>query len=358
MRRSRAPSTEGSPVRRTSTLVLAFLGVLALVGAVALRFVVLPSQAQLPADVDSTSTYEGTLGAYLDTSALASGDLSSLLLTDEPVTITRHAEVTATDGDVATLQQDTTIALDSGRTLVESGSTTNVDRRTMQDVDAADGRVIGWPIGTEARDYIGWSSDLQELIALAYDGTEEHAGIETYVFRSEFDGRIVGEDVLAHFLPTLPKAMLPGIAEALSLPAALTAQLPLLMDILPDDVPMQYAVDATTTYWVDPTTGIVIDVESDEVRTAAFDVQGIPSLPLAEVFSISYSATDQTVAGNVESARDGASKLTTFGTVLPVSLAVLGVLLLIGAVVSARRAGSDSADASADSEPSPELTGA
>ena len=341
---------------QTRTLVLAAAGILALVAAAVLRFVVLPNQAQLPEDVDSTSTYTGTLGAYLDTSALASGDLTSLLITDEPVTITRTAEVTSTEGGVATLEQETTIALDSGRTLVESESTTRVDRRTMQDVEADDGRVVGWPVGTEPRDYVGWSSDLQAPVDLVYEGSEEHAGIETYVFRSEYEGRIVGEDVLAHFLPTLPKAMLPQIAEALSLPPALTAQLPLLLEILPDNVPMQYAVDATTTYWVDPTTGIVIDVESDEVRTAAFDVAGVPPLPLAEVFSISYSAAEETVADNVASAEDGAAKLTIFGVVIPAALAVLGLLLLAGAGLSAARSREPSSPSG--SQPSPELTGA
>lgn len=46
---------------RALRVLLPVVGVLALAAAAVLRFVVVPSQSQWPADVDSTRSYSGTL---------------------------------------------------------------------------------------------------------------------------------------------------------------------------------------------------------------------------------------------------------------------------------------------------------
>jgi len=60
--------------------VILVLGVVFVLGGLAVKFVVLPSQAKFPADVDSTRNYEGELAVMMNAAALETGDLAHLFL--------------------------------------------------------------------------------------------------------------------------------------------------------------------------------------------------------------------------------------------------------------------------------------
>ncbi len=338
---------------RTIPTIVAAGGVLAIAAAGFVRFSVVPDRAQLPADTDVTAAYTGTVDAILSADALAAGDLANVLLTDIPATITRNVMVTGTDGDVATVNETATVTAPDGTVLIGTNATFDLDRRTMEGVGERDGLLIGWPIGTEQRDYTGWSTDLQDTVDLTFVGTEEHAGIDTYVFSTDVSGQIVDPELLSLLPASLPKALLPQVAAALDLPEALASRLPAILEALPEDVPMQYAVQSNTTYWVEPTTGIVVDLDRVETRTIAFDVDGVPAIPLADVFSISYTGEEASVAARVADATDKANQLQTFGTTVPVGLTVLGVVLLGVAFLLGRRRPQeiDLTDASSSTEP-------
>ncbi len=320
-------------MQRQSALFAA-AGLVAIAAAGTLRFVVVPAQAQLPADTDTTRTYEGTVTTLLNAEALAAGDLGNAILRDIPVQIQRATAVTSVADGNATLAETSVVTAPDGTVLLGSESTYVVDRRTMLAQDERSGLVIGWPIGTEARDYAGWSADLQSEVPLTFTGTDTRAGIDVHVFESSVTGTIVDPATLSQFPSSLPKFALPLVAGALDIPSAVAEQLPTLLQVLPDEVPLGYTLTSDTTYWVDATTGMVIDLDRTESRAVFFDVEGVPATPIADVFAWSYTGEEASVAATVADARAAGQTLTTFGTTLPIVLLVVGGLLLL---LAARR---------------------
>lgn len=321
-------------MRRTQ-LLAGTIGVLAIASAATLRFVVVPGQAQLPADTDTSRAYEGTIGVMLNAEALAAVDLANVMVRDLPISIERTTTVTDVADGNATVTESAVVSAPDGSPVLATDATYLVDRRTMEAQGDRAGLVIGWPIGTEQRDYTGWSSDLQSEVDLAYLRTEAFQGIDAYVFEADYTGRIVDPEVLARFPASLPKSALPIVAQVLAVEPEIAAGLTGLMDALPDDVPLGYWLSSATTYWVDPTTGMVLDIDRTESRDVAFDVDGVPAMPLASVFSMSYRGTEASVADTVADAESSGAQLIRFGTTFPIALVLLGAVLIL--VAATRR---------------------
>lgn len=321
-------------MRSMSTLA-AVGGILAIAAAATLRFAVVPAQAQLPADTQTSRTYTGSISQMLDAEALAAGDLANVIVRDVPVTIVRDTSVTSVQDGRATVAESSVVSAPDGTPIIGSQATLSIDRKTMLDEGGA--LAIGWPIGTEARDHTGHSGEIGQDVTLVHTGSELFRGIDALVFQADFQGRIVDPNVLGRFPASLPKATLPLVASALDLPAEIAASLPALLTALPDDVPLGYWLESSTTYWVDPATGMVLDLERSEARQVAFDVPGVPATPLAAVFSMSYRGEEASVAATVEESMANADRLTTFGTTLPIGLTLLGLVLLASAFLLRRR---------------------
>lgn len=334
-------------------VLLVVLGSLLVVAAAVLRFVVVPSQARFPDDVDTTRRYTGTMAVYLDEEALpeatSSGDLTGLFRRDLPVEIARRVTTDDVADGVALVTEDATVT-SGDATLRTTEDRYAIDRETMlagqgfPDVQLPDreaGLVVGWPIGTDRRDYEGWSDELGRLVDLTFEREEDHAGVGTYVFTSSVtDTPIVDPDILATLPEALPRDVVVSLASQLDLPDALAAQFQQLLPALPDPVPLGYLYRGDTTYWVEPTTGVVVDTERTETRSVYLDVDQIPiPVPVTAVWDWSYAQTDDSVAEAVTDAEDAAGQLRLFGTWLPVVLAVLGVLALVLALVLGRRTG-------------------
>ena len=325
-----------------------FLGIGLLAAAGVLAFVVVPGQAKFPADVDTTSVYEGRLDVRFDTDALARGDLAELFVRDVDVTVENRTRTLDVDGDLALVGTEG-VALDPDGTQIRTSDGLYViDRVTMlttndhdwQDVpERGEGLVTGFPIGTEARDYTGWSDEIGDTVPLRYERTEERAGVETYVFTSSItNGVVVDEDTLSLVPDALPKDVIVQLASTIELPDALAGQLDALIPLLPDPVPLGLAYSGRTTLWVEPTTGVVIDLERTESRAAFLDVPVIPMVvPVVDVWAWSYAATDATVAAAVDTAEDAASRLQLFGTTLPIVLVVLGLAGIAYGLLGGRR---------------------
>lgn len=328
--------------RSTLGRVAALGGLGLLAGAAVLRFVVVPGQAVLPADTDTTRTYEGTIETLLDAEALAAFDLGNLLITDLPIEIERHVEVTDVADGTALVAEETVVAAPDGTPVLATDATYAIDRRTMEATptfgetssDAAEGLVIGWPIGTEARDYEGWSSDLQSTVTAEYVVTEERGGVDTYVFDATVSNeRIVNEALLSQLPAELPKAQIGTFASLLGVEESALAALDPFLAQLPDEVPLGYVYSVETRYWVEPTTGIVVDLVKDETRSVVLDVEGLSSLPVASIYDVTFQSTSESVAAAVADARDASSTLGLFGTTLPIGLAVAGLgLIAFGAM--------------------------
>ncbi|MCJ7782197.1 MAG: DUF3068 domain-containing protein, partial [Acidimicrobiia bacterium] len=216
-------------------IAILVLGVVIMLGGLAVKFVVLPSQAKFPADVDSTRNYEGELGVMLNAAALETGDMANLFLRDVPVTIARSVKTLEVGGDDGAVVSDHAVMSSPAGPLAESLDIYAINRTTMDAIadfsgDARilprEGLVIGWPIGSEGTDYIGWNSDTQQTAILSYVGEEERGGLNTYKFHAaEEPAVIVDPTLLAQFPPAFPKDLLLQLAPMFGLPDAVMAQL-------------------------------------------------------------------------------------------------------------------------------------
>jgi hypothetical protein len=339
--------------------LLAVFGVLLVAAGIVVMVVVVPGMKQFPADADTTRTYEGTMAALVNPTTFET-------MNDLPIELERHFYTVATDAGLALVAEERAMA-SGGQTLQEVINHYSIDRVTMEWSDdhpeewaenqgfwPREGYVLGWPIGTEQKDYTGWSDDYMSTVPLTFveEATHERSGMTLYTFTSASEPRpIVDEMVQGMGLPTeLPKEQLALLLGRADLSAAVKALLPTLVEQLPATVPLGYYYDYEGTYWVDPTTGIIVDTEKRETRTVGLDPDAIAGTPLAllpedqlaglrlPVMDYTYTATDVAVEEAKADAEDAAGKLQLYGTILPiVGIAVGAVLLVFGIVVIARK---------------------
>jgi hypothetical protein len=97
-------------------------------------------------------------------------------------------------------------------------------------------------------------------------------------------------------------------------------------------VPLGYVYQATSTYWVAPPTGIVVDVNTNEREIAGVALPTGAIVPVFPVLSDSYKYTSSTVQGAVTDANNGSSAINTFGIILPIVAGILGFILILLAV--------------------------
>ncbi len=330
-------------------IAILILGIVLAIGGLVIKYVVLPSQAKFPADVDTTRVYDGEFSVLMNAAALQSGDLANLFYRDLPVTITRTVKTLEVGGDDGAIVSDHAIVESAAGPVAESLSIYAIDRTTMEAIDdfsgdarvlPREGLVIGWPIGSEPHDYIGWNGDTMTTTNIEYVGEEEKAGLKTYKYHAVSDPQvIVDPELLAQFPAGLPKDLLMQLAPMLGIPDDQMAQLGPVLEAMPDPVPLTYTFAFDKTYWVEPTTGILIDIDVMESRAAALTVPGMPDpVPLAEVQHLEYQTAPVSVEDAVADANDAMSQLKLYGTTLPLILVVLGAAgIIVGIVLIARK---------------------
>jgi len=319
---------------KTGGIILGVLGVVFVAAALVFQLVVLPDLAQWPDDVDTIRTYEGTLVTMMNAEALATGDLENLFLEDVPVSITRHVTTEDTSGGKALVREVANIMAPDGSTIIGSDDWYSIDRSTMDHIagftdnanvqEQRKGLVIGFPIGTKAEAYQGWSDDYQALQDLVFVAEEERAGLTTYHFRAQSEPQpIVDADTLEMFPPGLPKDTVLQLAPLIA-PPEVVAGLAEFAPLLPDPVEFGYTYGYETNYWVEPATGVLIDYSKTEQRYLTVMGQQV-----AKVFDLNYVHT----ADSIADAKDDSSPrslLNLVGWLVPLVIAVGGVLLLGG----------------------------
>jgi len=333
--------------------IMLLLGLLLIAAALVIKFVYLPGRAQWPDDVDSTRTYDGSLHVMLNPQALAAMDLANLFLRDVPITNSRHVTTEEVQGGKAIVREVAQMFGPGGQELQGADTWYAIDRVTMEAVSRAavadfrdrdkvtdrEGLVIGFPIGTDAKEYDGWSSDFQQALKVSYVKREQRAGLETYVFESSSPPReTLDPEMLALFPPALPKDVLIALAQTLDLPAALSERFVAILPELPDPVPLKYTYEYETSYWVEPTTGVLVDYEKHEAYKVALQLGGLPApVPITPVFEQSYHTSAASVEEAAQDAREAKGQLDTFGTTLPLALGAVGLALALAGAVLMRR---------------------
>lgn len=317
-------------------VAVAILGVLMLAGAAVLRFVIIPGSMQLPANTNETIVYTGKMTA-LNAAALQHGDMHHAVTRGLPVTIHRTIKVLQTDGNKALVQDSSVItAQQGGQTVATSKYYYAVDRKTLNaipnftsyPVQNAQGMVIGFPMGAKQQPYAGWLVEAQNITSSAYAGKGNVQGVAVYQYKS--DATVPVKNAAAAGLPAaMPKALLPVLAQASGLSPALQQQLGQRLPALPANVPLTYSFLNLGNYWVEPVTGVMVNM--NRATTTSFSVPGLPAVKIP-VSALEITYTPQNVTDMVNKANDGLSKVSLYGTTIPLVLLILG-LIAIGASV-------------------------
>jgi hypothetical protein len=321
---------------------LAVLGVLCLAAAAILVWVVVPDRKELPADTDTIRQFDGTARMLLNPQALAAGDLAGALRTNVPVSAQRQVRVLATDGDMAEVSDVRSLSAGDGQPLGRTEATYAVDRSSLQAAPDApaewnvvdhEGLTVTWPIGAEQRDYTGWVNETQTTTTLRYAREESKGGVQTYVYESESQAAPVkDEQVLETLPPALPKGVLTTLAGALPMTPETRAQLAQVLPQLADQVSLGYTYQVVSTYWVEPTTGVVVDTQRQEVRSAGISLPDGTVAGSLPVYDVMTAFTQQSVQEAADDASGAKGSIDLFGRTLPLILLIAGLVALAAAV--------------------------
>lgn len=323
-------------------VVLAVVGVLLIAGAAVLRFVVVPAGQALPADTDERIAYTGTVTA-IDPAALETGDLGAGGASELPVRVDRRLTVLETEGDSARVRDASVVtATETGETVNRASYVYTVDRRTMHAVPSftdepaedAEGLVIGFPIGSEKLNYVGWVQDVEQTAHVKYEGERDVDGLAAYEYGGEFSTEVPASELPGGAPSSLPKEQLGGLVEALDLPPELGEQLADALPLLPASIPLTYTYGTVDSYTVEPTTGIIVDLT--KTTTTSVGVEGFADMQLP-VVETTVGYTQENVTNEVQRAQDALDQLELYGTTIPLVLLVLGVLALAVSVPMMRR---------------------
>jgi hypothetical protein len=288
-------------MRRTVGLILLALGVAFLVLAPLLRFYALPNLAKAPLDQNSQTVSVAENATYLDIGALQQR-------TGETLTATRrvHGDVAAGSDDIVVY--DVFVRVENSEGTLVTGTLDRVafDRRTSlarhccgEAVNGAPTRHEGieykFPFGVEKKTYQYFDTTLAKASDMAYKSSERIAGLDTYKFEQRIE-------------PT-------QIAE-LEVPGNLVGR-------TETTVPVQRFYSNTRTVWVEPKTGAIIKGQEQQFSTLRDD-SGTDKLTVTDA-NLVFS--DETIREQAKTAKDGARSITLLGTVGPILLVILGLVL-------------------------------
>jgi hypothetical protein len=130
----------------------------------------------------------------------------------------------------------------------------------------------------------------------------------------------------------LPTALLGRISAAGLIPAADIAA---LGHAFPGAtaIPVKYTYQAANTYWVDPNTGLVINVANNEVETGVIALPGGKLVPIFPILSDTYHASPASLTQAVNDAKSGSTTISTWGVTVPIICLCIGFVLVVAAVV-------------------------
>lgn len=335
-----------SKVLRGTAIVL---GVLLIAAAFVLAFVITPNYvARLPDDTDAKRSYTGTFASILDAQALAQGNSAAAFKHNVPVSVEREVRVLKTSDDSALVSDARTTAA-AGTPVEKTVWNFALDRRSLEpvgthpkdwpDVIDAHGLTVSWPFGADKKSYTGWVPESATTTSVDFRRTENTSGLDAYVYQAKINAtRISDAQVLAGLPKALPQSLLKPLAASLPGTAEAKQQLAQLLPTLSDPVPLSYTIAGTDTFWVEPETGVVVDLERTQQRVAGIVVPKSGAfVPLVPVVDVSYRQTPDAVRAAVDDAKDGRSGIRLVGTTLPIVIGVVGALLLLAGLLLRRR---------------------
>ncbi|HXW43650.1 MAG TPA: porin PorA family protein, partial [Streptosporangiaceae bacterium] len=329
-------------VMRKAAITCGVVGLVLLIGAALMAFWITPSYiARLPSSYNKTRTYAGTLSTLINPAALSTGNLSAAIMTNVPQTVRDQVQVTQTSGNTA-LARDTETVTAAGTQILRLSGNYAVDRSSLAatsshpgnwSVVPAKGQIFSFPIPAKKQNYTVWEPLTETSVAATYVAQVQHGGITTYQYKSVLPVRPVKNTQALTALPkALPTSLLSKISAAGIIPSADVAA---LGKAFPGAtaIPLAYTYQATSTYWVAPDTGIVVDVSTTDTEEGAIALPTGKTIPLLPVLAGSYKATSSSLQAAVKDANNGSSTISTWGMWVPIAAAVVGFVLLVIAVI-------------------------
>lgn len=298
-------------MRRSIGALLLTLGFFGLALAPLLRFYAAPKLIVAPVNENTKIVLSGQNGSYLSTTA---GQLvqAPLISTTTLLGVSKASTSSNAVWDYFSSLEDAA----RGTDLADDTWRMTFDRSTVQLKTCCGGQVQGkpgvkqtglamlFPLGTvEKKTYQRFDPVTERAWPTAYKGQEKIGGINAYKFTERIDptsiekqqgipGSVIGLDAKTNY-----------------------------------DLDKMYAADITL--WVDPRSGIVIDMRQVlDVKVVTSDGQQVPAL------TGDLRMTDATRKTLIDKANDNASKIHQIRTTGPlISLLVGAVLLIAGALL-------------------------
>jgi hypothetical protein len=306
--------------------VLVGLGVLALVFAGGLGFLVAPTVEQLPYDMDRTqSVAEAPNATFMQinngTAKVNTGNLRSTITVQPDAKATADLEGPLDGKALVWLVGQEVVRTDTNEVVSAYSTELAVDRRTAaaqqwdkdwldtgsdrQAIDYA-GQIYKFPFGTEKKTYDIFDRDILATQPAKFVKTEQIGGLETYQFTQEIRN---GEQKL----PQDRMALLLG-------------------QLLPGATTGKINYNNTRTVWVEPVTGqyIMVQEQQNKVLTSG-DGRSVT------ILDAEFTYTDDTINKAADTSKSNRQRLALVSVWAPIGLAVLGLILLVAGILLALR---------------------
>ncbi|MEV0895576.1 DUF3068 domain-containing protein [Actinoplanes sp. NPDC049802] len=344
-------------MKRITGAALFGLGILSLLLAMALVWIIVPSQERVPLDLVPPDVVVEAAGAsFVQAKTLPNGT---------PQVVVENAGLRSVTGikpdfeaaaEIPGEQAGETLVwnvyhstqrIDTNETINSSESRVALDRTTGEAVPWAgqchleekadpaagvgctpgnvqfEGQLYLFPFGTEKRAYQYWDSTLGEALPIEYQDEEQFNGLPTYRFQ-----QVVPEQ------------------EAEMDPQTLTG---LLGFLAPGATSGTIAYRATRTLWVEPMTGAIVGYREQQHRELVPDTGA-----RVVIFDADLQYDQATLDAVGAEAEHGRDLLLLLGRYVPIGLAVLGLLLIAAGVLLSRGAAPRGGHRAADTtEPLP-----
>jgi hypothetical protein len=297
-------------------LALAGLGAFLAVFGLLLRFYAAPRLIAAPADLYQTDTLRAAGASYFDEGALTTRHGATLTYT-----LTIRGNPGASTGTTAVWDSFTTLA--DRKRGVQVNSTYQraaFDRRTGQLLDCCGAAVnddtrirqhgIGlfWPIGVRQATYQVFDVNAASAWPATYRGTATVQGVRTYRF-------------VQHIPPT-------RVAQLAGVPSSLLGLRGQGGNVVAD---RYYQAD--NTFWVDPRTGVVIDIE----QRVLSELRGPGGRGKLVVADMDLKMSDQSQRQLAALASKNAALISTLRVTGPLGCGILGLVLILATAIPFRR---------------------